>query len=41
LANVLNENCVDCFEVQIEEEFSANSMMIAPLVVSKNIRRKK
>lgn len=41
LANVLNENCVECFEVQIEEEGSANSMMITPLVVSKNIRRKK
>ena len=41
LADMLNENCVECFEVQIEEEFSANSMMIAPLVVSKNIRRKK
>ena len=39
--DVLNQNCIECFEVQIEEEFSVNSMMITPLVVSKNIRRKK
>jgi hypothetical protein len=32
---------VECFELQIEEEFSANSMMIAPLEVSKNKRRRK
>jgi len=41
LADVLDYNCIECFELQIEEEFSANSMMIAPLEVSKNKRRKK
>ena len=41
LAEVLNYNCVECFELQIEEEFSANNMMIAPLEVSKNKRRQK
>ena len=41
LADVLNYNCIECYELQIEEEFSANSMMIAPLKVSKNKRRQK
>ena len=41
LADVLNYKCIECYELQIEEEFSANSMMIAPLEVSKNKRRKK
>ena len=41
LAEVLNYNCVECFELQIEEEFSANNMMITPLEVSKNKRRRK
>ena len=41
LAEVLDYNCIECFELQIEEEFSANSIMIAPLEVSKNKRRKK
>ena len=40
LASELNYNCIECFELQIEEEFSANNMMIAPLEVSKNKRRK-
>jgi len=40
-ADVLDYNCIECFELQIEEEFSANSMMIVPLEVSKNKRRKK
>ena len=39
LAEVLDRNCIECFELQIEEEFSANSIMIAPLQISK--RRKK
>jgi hypothetical protein len=41
LADMLDYNCIECFELQIEEEFSTNSMMIAPLEVSKNKRRKK
>ena len=41
LADVLDYNCIECFELQIEEEFSANNMMIAPLEVSKNKRRRK
>ena len=41
LAEVLDYNCIECFELQIEEEFSANSIMIAPLEISKNKRRKK
>ena len=41
LADELDYNCIECFELQIEEEFSANSIMIAPLEVSKNKRRKK
>jgi hypothetical protein len=41
LAEVLDYNCIECFEMQIEEEFSANNIMIAPLEVSKNKRRKK
>ena len=41
LADVLGYNCIECFEMQIEEEFSSNSMMIAPIEVSKNKRRKK
>ena len=40
-ADVLDYNCIECFELQIEEEFSANSMMIVPLEVSKNKSRKK
>ena len=41
LADVLDYNCIECFELQIEEEFSSNSIMITPLEVSKNKRRKK
>jgi len=41
LADELDYNCIECYELQIEEEFSTNSMMIAPLEVSKNKRRKK
>jgi hypothetical protein len=41
LAGELDYNCIECFELQIEEEFSSNSIMITPLEVSKNKRRKK
>ena len=41
LADVLDYNCIECFEMQIEEEFSSNSMMITSIKVSKNKRRKK
>ena len=41
LADVLDYNCIECFEMQIEEEFSSDNMMIASLEVSKNKRRKK
>lgn len=41
LADVLDYNCIECFEMQIEEEFSSNSMTIAPVASSKNKRRKK
>jgi hypothetical protein len=40
LADVLNYCCIECFELQIEEEFSANSMMIASIEVSKKRRKK-
>ena len=41
LADVLGYNCIECFEIQIEEEISSNSLMITPIKVSKNKRRKK
>ena len=41
LADVLDYNCIECFEMQIEEEFSSNSVVITPIEVSKNKRRKK
>ena len=41
LADVLDYNCIECFEMQIEEGFSSNNMVIASLEVSKNKRRKK
>ena len=41
LADVLDYNCIECFEMQIEEEFSSNSIVITPIEVSKNKRRKK
>jgi hypothetical protein len=41
LADVLGYNCIECFEMQIQEEFSSNGMMIAHIEVSKNKRRKK
>ena len=42
LADVLNYSCIECFELQIEDGFTANSMMFIPItVISKNKRRKK
>jgi hypothetical protein len=42
LADVLDYNCIECFELQIEEAFSVHSMVISPIViVSKNKRRRK
>ena len=41
LADVLDYNCIECFEMQIEEEFSSNSIVITPIEVSKKKRRKK
>jgi hypothetical protein len=41
LADVLNYNCIECFEMQIEEEYSTKSPLISPISVSKNKRRKK
>ena len=41
LADVLHFNCIECFEMQIEEESSSNSMMVTAVEVSKNKGRKK
>ena len=41
LGYVLEYNCIECFEMQIEEEFSSNSAMLTAIEVSKNKRRKK
>ena len=41
LADLLDYNCIECFEMQIEEEFSSNSVVITPIEISKNKRRKK
>ena len=41
LADVLDYNCIECFEMQIEEESSSNSMMVTAVEVSKNKGRKK
>ena len=41
LAEVLDYNCIECFELQIEEEYSANSTLVSQIPVSKNKRRKK
>ena len=41
LAEVLDYNCIECFEIQIEEEHSANSMMVTTVEVSKNKGKKK
>ena len=41
LAEVLDYNCIECFELQIEEEFSANNTLVSQIPVSKNKGRKK
>ena len=41
LAEVLDYNCIECFELQIEEEYSANSTLVSQIPVSKNKGRKK
>ena len=41
LAEILDYNCIECFEMQIEEESSSNSMMVTAVEVSKNKGRKK
>ena len=41
LEDVLGYNCIECFEMQIEEESSSNSMMVTAVEVSKNKGRKK
>jgi len=39
LADVLNYNCIECFELQIEEEFSTNMVLVSPIVVVKRRRK--
>ena len=39
LADVLDNNCTECFEIQIEEEFAANVLPSPITVVSKIERR--
>jgi hypothetical protein len=39
LANELNYNCIECFE--IEKIFSAHSMIISPIAIVSNNRRRK
>ena len=41
LAEVLDYNCIECFEIQVEEEHSANSILVSPMQVSKSKGRKK
>jgi hypothetical protein len=42
LADVLDYNCIECFEIQIEGELSMNSILVNPIeIVSKNKRRGK
>lgn len=42
LADVLDCNCIECFELQIEKGFSANSVLVSPIAaVSKKNRRRK
>ena len=41
LADILDYNCIECFEMQIEEESSSDSIMVTSIKVSKNKRRKK
>ncbi|MBT5087485.1 MAG: hypothetical protein HOM71_08390 [Deltaproteobacteria bacterium] len=42
LADVLDYNCIECFEMQIEEMAEAKSMLVNPMeIVSKNKRGRK
>ena len=41
LAEVLDYNCIECFEIKVEEEHSANSTLVSPMQVSKSKGRKK
>ena len=41
LAEVLDYNCIECFEIQVEEEHSANSTLVSLMQVSKSKGRKK
>ena len=41
LAGELDYNCIECFEIQVEEEHSANSTLVSPMQVSKSKGRKK
>ena len=41
MAEVLDYNCIECFEIQVEEEHSANSTLVSPMQVSKSKGRKK
>ena len=41
LVEVLNNNCIECFEIQVKEEHSANSTLVSPMQVSKSKGRKK
>ena len=41
LSDVLDCNCIECYEMQIHEEFSAKSLLTSPISASKNKRRTK
>ena len=42
LADVLGYNCIECFEMQIEGEYSVNTVLVSPIsVASRNKGRKK
>ena len=41
LADVLGYNCIECFEMQIEGEYSVNTVLVSPIsVASRNKGRK-
>ena len=42
LADVLGYNCIECFEMQIEGEYSVNTVLVSPIsVASRSKGRKK
>ena len=42
LAEVLDYNCIECFEMQIEGEYSVNTVLVSPIsVASRSKGRKK